>query len=158
MHPQSIFPSNSKFKIQEESYPFKSNLATSSDTTTTTKDLHHERQWTNRTRLRKSHLGSILVTPSMAYTDTISTRCAADQGLNACPASYTDFWHHPKGVCHSQHAAAIQWTLGCSIHRGIWDQALNVCQLCEHEKTVGVGYPVTSIRQTYGYPGDDLMN
>jgi hypothetical protein len=101
-------------------------------------------------------MGSVLVSPSIEKTNLSSTRCAEDQNQVASPATNTHFWHYPKKICHTQHPDAVQWTFGCSIHRGVWDMDWNVCHDCEWQQQ-GNYVPTTSLRQTIGYPGDAEM-
>ena len=82
-----------------------------------------------------------------------------DQGhlvQEAKPANMTHFNQHPKGVCRVYHPQAVQWTLGCNVHRGVLDDN-GRCEPCQREKKTGALYPATLLRQTVGYPGDDYL-
>jgi len=91
--------------------------------------------------------------------NTLSCQCAVDQGhlvQEAKPATTIHFNQHPKGVCRVHHPQAVQWTLGCNLHRGVLDD-YGHCQTCQQEKKTGVLHPATLLRQTVGYPGDDYL-
>jgi hypothetical protein len=75
---------------------------------------------------------------------------------DAKPASTTQFNQHPKGVCRVYHPQAVQWALGCSVHRGMLNDNGH-CEPCQREKKTGTYHPANLLRQTVGYPGDDYL-
>lgn len=102
-----------------------------------------------------NHIGSA-VRPKFLIC---SCQCAVDQGLHirdARPASTTQFNQHPKGVCRMYHPHAVQWALGCNLHRGVLDEG-GRCEFCQREKKTGTMHPATLLRQTGGYPGDEYL-
>jgi hypothetical protein len=77
------------------------------------------------------------------------TQCAIAKGLHpsqARPATYDAFNEHPTMFCQMYHPQAIQWTVGCSVHRGPLNQQRQ-CIYC----ISGLPYPVTRLDQTTGY-------
>ena len=54
------------------------------------------------------------------------------------------------------HPDEVKWRLGCSLHRGALDEE-GKCAWCQKEKMMGGIIWSRSLRQTMGYPGDDLL-
>jgi hypothetical protein len=54
------------------------------------------------------------------------------------------------------HPHAVQWALGCSLHRGVLDEG-GRCESCSREKKTGTMHLATLLRQTGGYPGDEYL-
>ena len=54
------------------------------------------------------------------------------------------------------HPQAVQWALGCNVHRGVLDES-GRCESCQREKKTGTIHPATLLRQTVGYPGDEYL-
>ena len=87
-----------------------------------------------------------------------SYQCANEQGIPtayAKPASTRKFNQHPKGICRMYHPRAVQWVLGCNVHRGVLDD-MGRCEECVNEKKNGMFFS-TLLRDTEGYPGDDAL-
>lgn len=88
-----------------------------------------------------------------------SCQCAIEHGIHATyakPASSHQFNQHPKGVCRVYHRRAVQWALGCNVHRGVLDDN-GRCDECMNEKKNGMFYPPLLLRETVGYPGDEAL-
>ena len=54
------------------------------------------------------------------------------------------------------HPQAVQWALGCNLHRGVLDES-GRCESCQREKKTGTIHLANLLRQTVGYPGDEYL-
>jgi hypothetical protein len=79
--------------------------------------------------------------------------CARLKGETPFPATVSHFNHSATRACDWHHAQSIRWCVGCDRHRGRRD-ANGQCHYCTQEAMTGVEVPLPSLRETYGYPGD----